>query len=217
MKPRLPRTSTAALRPLNLSFMRRTPFWFFSAGNLAQSIAYFLPQLWLPSFAREAGFPPIAGPLALCLLNVAACFGYLSQGLIVDRFHATTAILIATIGSMLAVFVFWGLATSQPMLYVFVILWGLTGGGFAGNWAGCANAIRSEGPHVDTGLVISLLCASKGVGSVISGPISESLLGVGGVGGEGAYGGKYGVLIAFTGVCATVGGVSWAGRVGKVV
>jgi hypothetical protein len=72
-----------------------------------QSIAFFLPQIWLPSFAREIGMPAVAGPLALCLLNLAACGGYISQGVIVDRYHVTVAICFATLGSMLAVFVFW--------------------------------------------------------------------------------------------------------------
>lgn len=185
---------------------------------MMQSIAYFLPQLWIPSFAREIGLPPIAGPLALCLLNLAACGGYISQGIIVDRYHVTVAISVATLGSVLAIFVFWGLTTSQAMLYVFVILWGLTGGGFSANWAGCAAAIRKAGFHVDTGMVISLLCVSKGVGSVVSGPISERLLRVAVWDGVGfAYGTRYGVVIVFTGVSAAMGGAACLGRLVKVV
>lgn len=198
--------------------MKLAPFWIYSFGNMMQSIAYFLPQLWLPSFAREAGMPAIAGPLALCLLNIAACGGYISQGIIVDRYHVTVAICVATLGSMLAVFVFWGLTTSQAMLYVFVILWGLTGGGFAANWAGCAAAIRKSGHHVDTGMVISLLCVSKGVGSVVSGPISERLLQVTPLpDADFAYGTRYGAVILFTGLSATLGGVACIGRLMKIV
>ena len=194
------------------------PFWIYSFGNMMQSIAFFLPQIWLPSFAREIGLPAIAGPLALCLLNLAACGGYISQGIIVDRYHVTVAICVATLGSMLAVFVFWGLTTSQAMLYVFVILWGLSGGGFAANWAGCANAIRTSGYHVDTGMVISLLCVSKGVGSVVSGPISEKLIHIRPFEDAGfAYGTSYGVLIIFTGISATLGGIACLGRLAKLV
>lgn len=111
-----------------------------------------------------------------------------------------------------------GLTTSQAMLYVFVILWGLTGGGFAANWAGCANAIRQSGYHVDTGMVISLLCVSKGVGSVASGPISEKLIHVQPFHDAGfAYGTRYGVLIVFTGISATLGGIACLGRLAKLV
>jgi hypothetical protein len=111
-----------------------------------------------------------------------------------------------------------GLTTSQAMLYVFVILWGLTGGGFAANWAGCANAIRQSGYHVDTGMVISLLCVSKGVGSVASGPISEKLIHVQPFQDAGfAYGTRYGVMIVFTGISATLGGIACLGRLAKLV
>jgi MFS family permease len=218
MKKRLPISASSTLRPLDLAFLKMAPFWIYSFGNMMQSIAYFLPQLWVPSFAREIGLPTIAGPLALCLLNLAACGGYISQGIIVDRYHVTVAIFIATVGSMLAIFVFWGLTTSQAMLYVFAILWGLTGGGFSANWAGCANAIRKSGYHVDTGMVISLLCVSKGVGSVVSGPISERLLQIQPFEDTGfAYGTRYGVVILFTGISATLGGVSCLARLAKVV
>ena len=218
MKKRFPVTGSNEFRPFNLQFMLQAPFWIFSLGNMLQAVAFFLPQLWIPSFAREIGLPTIAGPLALCLLNIAACGGYLSQGAIVDRFHVTTAILMATLGSMLAIFVFWGLTQSQAMLYVFVIIWGLTGGGFAATWAGCANAIRKSGHDVDTGLVISLLCASKGIGSLISGPISEQLLQVPPLGHAGfAYGTRYGAVILFTGVSASLGGVACLGRMVKMI
>lgn len=218
MKNRLPISASSTLRPLNFAFLKMAPFWIYSFGNMMQSIAYFLPQLWVPSFAREIGLPPIAGPLALCLLNLAACGGYITTGMIVDRYHVTVAILVATLGSLLAVFVFWGLTTSQAMLYVFVILWGLTGAGFSANWAGCANAIRKSGYHVDTGMVISLFCVSKGVGSVVSGPISERLLQVSPFDDvDYAYGTRYGVVIVFTGICAAFGGIACLGRLVKAV
>lgn len=217
-KNRLPISGSSTFRPLNFAFLKLAPFWIYSFGNMMQSIAYFLPQLWVPSFSREIGLPAIAGPLALCLLNLAACGGYISQGIIVDRYHVTVAICVATVGSVLAIFVFWGLATSQAMLYVFVILWGLTGGGFSANWAGCAAAIRKSGYHVDTGMVISLLCVSKGVGSVVSGPISERLLQISPLDNAGfAYGTRYGAMILFTGLSATLGGIACVGKLVKIV
>nr|OQO32068.1 hypothetical protein B0A51_00606 [Rachicladosporium sp. CCFEE 5018] len=220
MRPRLPivPSGSSSLRPIDLSFLRRAPFWIFSLGNVMQSIAYFLPQLWIPSFARQIGLPPLAGPLALCLFSLAAVGGYLSQGALVDRYHVTTAIFVATLGSVVSVFIFWGLTTSQPMLYVFVIIWGLTGGGYAANWSGVAMAIKQSGVHVETGLIISLMCVSKGIGSLVSGPISEQLLLAGGMSGsKGAYGTEYGAIILFTGICLAFGGIACVGRLAKWV
>jgi predicted MFS family arabinose efflux permease len=158
MKSRLPTSVSGRVRPVDWTFLRRSPFWFFEAGVIIQSLAYFLPSLWLPSFSASIGLPSYAGPLSLCLLNIAACGGYLIQGQLVDRYHVTTIIFFATALSAVAIFLFWGLTTSQPMLYIFSILWGLSGGGFAATWAGCANAIRRSQSALDTGLVISLMC-----------------------------------------------------------
>ena len=218
MKNRLPVTGQRVVRPLDWSFLKSTPFWFYEAGTIIQSLAYFLPQLWLPSFVRAMGMPAFASPLALCLLNVAACGGYLLQGQLVDQFHVTTTIGLASLASAMSVFVFWGLATSQPMLYVFAILWGLSGGGFAATWAGCANAMRSSCNSLDTGLLISLFCAGKGLGTLITGPISEILLQVAPwQGARYAYGSQFGAVIVFTGITAVFGGTACIGRLFKVL
>ena len=218
MKNRLPISNSTSLRPIDLSFMKKAPFWFFETGNIMASLSYFLPQLWLPSFAVSRGFPSFSGPLALCLLNIAACGGYLLQGMLVDRFHVSIPIMIATLGSVVAIFVFWGLTASQTMLYLFAIIWGLSGGGFAATWSGCATAMRSSCTHLDTGLVISLMCMGKGVASLISGPISEQLLKSSSWQHAGfAYGTQYGGIIVFAGVTALLGGTACVGRMIKIL
>lgn len=218
MKNRLPISSSNTLRPIDLSFMKHAPFWFFEVGNIMASMSYFLPQLWIPSFAISQDLPSFSGPLALSLLNVAACGGYLIQGTLVDRFHVTVAILVATVGSAVAIFLFWGLAASQPMLYVFAIVWGLSGGGFAGNWSGCAKAMRQSATHLDTGLVISLMCTGKGIASLVSGPISEKILSATQWhNGEFAYGTQYGGIIIFAGITAMLGGTACIGRTIKAL
>lgn len=182
------------------------------------SLSYFLPQLWIPSFAASQGFPSLSGPLALCLLNIAACGGYLLQGMLVDRFHVSVGIMTATLGSVIAIFVFWGLTASQPMLYIFAIMWGLSGGGYAANWSGCAKAMRNSCTHLDTGLVISLMCMGKGIASLVSGPISEQLLQASHWHkAEFAYGTQYGGIIVFAGVTAMLGGTACIGRTIKVL
>lgn len=198
--------------------MKSAPFWFFEVGNVMASLSYFLPQLWIPSFAVAQGFSSFSGPLALCLLNVAACGGYLLQGMLVDRFHVSVAILIATVGSVVAIFIFWGLTASEPMLYAFSIIWGLTGGGFAATWSGCAKAMHSASRHLDTGLVISLMCTGKGIASLISGPISEQLLkATQWHNAEFAYGTEYGGIIVFAGITAMLGGTACLGRSMKLL
>ena len=68
--------------------------------------------------------------------------------------------------------------------------------------------------RAEAGLVFGLLAAGRGIGSVVSGPLSEALLSerpwvedamLG-------YGTGYGGLIVFTGISAMLGGMSWVGR-----
>ncbi|KAK5118294.1 hypothetical protein LTR62_002807 [Meristemomyces frigidus] len=234
LKARIPsRARHTRVRPVDWSFLKQPAFWWFEMGVILQSLAYFLPSLWvklsrvlqgsdvltssprwIPSFSASIGLPSFSGPLALCLLNLAACGGYLIQGKLVDHYHVTTIILLATGISTVAILIFWGLTNNQAMLYIFAILWGLSGGGFAATWAGCTAAIQKSCRSLDAGLVMSLLCAGKGVGSVLTGPISEKLLQVQPWHGAAfAYGGEYGAVIVFTGITAVAGGCACIGRI----
>lgn len=74
--------------------------------------------------------------------------------------------------------------------------------------------------RADPGLIYGFLAAGRGIGNVISGPLSEALLKVysgyrgGAVSG---YGGQYGILIIFTGVTALLGGFSFLMRPMRLV
>jgi MFS family permease len=225
IKPRLPITSASSFRPIDLSFVKHRQFWLFQTGNILQSLGFFLPTLYIPSFALAIGLPAFAGPLALALFNVAFAFGAVLIGSLVDRFHVSVAILVCTIGQMVSIFVFWGLASSQAMLYIFAMLFGCFGGAFSCTWSGCAREMQrssssgGENGNVDVSLVVALLAAGKGIGAVISGPLSERLLVLDGWRGRAgfAYGSGYGLLLVFTGVSATLGGTAWVGRVLRLV
>ena len=106
------------------------------------------------------------------------------------------------------------------MLYTFSLVWGLFGGGFSATWAGYANAIKKGHPtgHIDVGLLISLIAAGRGVGAVITGPLSEKLLEIGWEGHASfAYGSGYGGLIVFSGVIAAFSGTACIGRLLRVL
>lgn len=87
VKGRLPLTASNAFRPNDLSYLKRAPFWLFETGTIAQGLGFFLPTLWLPSFALSLGLPSFVGPLGLALYNIAFCVGAVFLGSLVDRFH----------------------------------------------------------------------------------------------------------------------------------
>ena len=219
--PRLPVAAASALRPQDLSYVKGLPFWIFQFGNTAFSLGMFLPSLWMPSYALAIGLPSYAGPLSLALYNGAYSFGGVLLGYVVDHTaHVSVAIAISAVGSMLAALVFWGLANSQAMLYCFALLWGTSAGGFNATWPGSALAISKANAsnNVDTGIFIGLMAAGRGIGSVVSGPMSERLLQLGSdLQGHFAYGTTYGALVIFCGISATCGGAACLGRMLKLL
>lgn len=221
IRPRLPITNANSFRPIEISFLKHAQFWIFQTGNILQSLGFFLPTLYIPSFALAIGLPSFAGPLALARFNIAFAFGAVLIGGLVDRFHVSVAILTCTIGQTISIFIFWGLASSQAMLYIFAILFGCFGGAFSCTWSGCANEMQrhDRNGNVDVNFVAALMAAGKGIGAVISGPLSERLLALDSWEGYAgfAYGSGYGVLVVFTGVSAMLGGTAWVGRALRLV
>lgn len=109
---------------------------------------------------------------------------------------------------------------SQAMLYIFAILWGIFGGGFNATWPGCAREMRRLEPtgNVNTGIVIGMMAAGKGIGGVVSGPLSEKLLSINWHSHAGfAYGTPYSSLITCCGIIAAFGGAACLGRLFKLV
>lgn len=108
---------------------------------------------------------------------------------------------------------------SQAMLYTFAIRRGVFGGGFNATWPDCAKEMRRLGPsgNIDTGIVIGMMAAGKEIGGVVSGLLSEKLLGIDWHTHAGfAYGTPYGVLIVFCGISAAFGAAACLGRLLKL-
>ena len=80
--------------------------------------------------------------------------------------------------------------------------------------AGIIPWVKQQDQSADVGMMIGITSAGRGIGSIVSGPLSEALLrgriweGKAGLG----YGSGYGSLIVFTGVTAAVGGISFLGK-----
>jgi MFS family permease len=216
LRPRIP-VSTGQRRDRTrqgLDFLTTSTFWFLISGFIMSSLGYFIPSIYLPTFARSLGLSPSIGTLLVALINASAVFSTISMGWLIDRFHVTTVILLSTIGASISVFLLWGLSTALPLLCVFAVVYGFFAGGLVSTVAGMIKVVKERDEGADVGILLGLLSAGRGVGAVVSGPLSERLLrGRPWEGSAGdAYGSGFGTLIVFTGVTATVGGVSFLGR-----
>ncbi|KAJ5728736.1 Major facilitator superfamily domain general substrate transporter, partial [Penicillium malachiteum] len=227
MKPRIPVSSSASARRLDLSFLRMGTFWVLQAGNIIQSFGYFLPSTYLPTYSTTTvGLPEFMGTLLISIFNATSVFGGIAVGMLCDRINVTNVLLFSSVGSALSVFLFWGLASSSSsdsgssqagmgLLTVFSIFYGFFAGGFSSTWSGIITQIkRDSSPSLETGLVFGLLAGGRGIGNVISGPLSSVLISQGALGHDGntGYDTKYGTLILFTGITALLGAWSWMWR-----
>ena len=115
-------------------------------------------------------------------------------------------ILVSALGSALSVFLIWGFALSTPLIYIFALTYGIFAGGYAATWTGCVSEIQRDTIEAEAGVVLGMMAAGRGLGAVMSGPVSETLLDYGSWNLRGAYGTEYGFLIFFTGITAVLGG-----------
>ncbi|KAF2116347.1 major facilitator superfamily domain-containing protein [Lophiotrema nucula] len=216
LRPRIPLSQSAAVRKLSFTFIKLPAFWMLQIGNILQSLGYFLPYTYISSYAvQEIGTSTTIGTLILSLVNVTSVPGGIVLGSLNDHAPVTTAILISSLGSALAVFFFWGFATHTALLTIFAIVYGFFAGGFSSTWSGVLTDLKKQSPALDTGLIFGLLAGGRGIGNVISGPLSVAMVTKDGWLGGGkswGYGGEYGAIILFTGATSLLGGWGWFGR-----
>ncbi|GME37341.1 MFS transporter [Neofusicoccum parvum] len=218
-KPRLPvtRSSHAPRRSPSLRFVLTRRFLFYQLGNVLQGLGYFIPSIYLPSYARSLGMGSAAATTPLVLLNLGTFVGSICAGALTDRFDPTAVILGLAVGAALGCFFLWGFTISATagLLYVFAIAYGLTAGSFSSTWPGVIKDVaRGNEAVLEMGPAFGLLAAGRGIGSIASGPLSEALLKMRLRSGEGGfgYGTEYGTLIVFTGVAMLLGGTSFGAK-----
>jgi len=212
LKPRLPVSQATNRRAFNVSFLKNKALLLLQLGNVLEGFGYFVPSIYLPTIAKSLGASNAVSALTLILINMATVFGCIAMGMIVDRYHVTTCILISTLGSTLSVFLLWGFSSQLSLLLVFCFMYGLFAGCFTTTYPGVMKALNRSQQTGDTTMVFAVLVAGRGIGNVACGPVSEALIRAGEVGRAGVYGSQYGPLVMFTGVSAALGGVSCFGR-----
>lgn len=92
VKPRLPITRTTHhAKPLApLKFVVSRPFMLYQLFNIVQSVGFFLPGIYLPSYARAVlGASPFPAVVTMMLINVASVFGCVVMGSLIDRLEVT--------------------------------------------------------------------------------------------------------------------------------
>jgi predicted MFS family arabinose efflux permease len=149
----------------------------------------------------------------LVLFGGCSIFGSFIFGFFADRLQVSTCILVSSVGSVLSIFLFWGLSDQVALLAVFAITYGFFAGAYSSTWPGVLKEMRRMDQNVETGLMYGILSGGRGLGYALSGPLSSVLLNTSWPEGRSwGYGTEYGPMILFTGISALLGGWGFCQR-----
>ncbi|TKA23234.1 hypothetical protein B0A50_07627 [Salinomyces thailandicus] len=209
IKPRSSFRQTSAPQPIDVRFLKDGSFWVLQTFNIVQGMGYFLPSNYLPTYAQSLGVSTQLGSLTLVCINLASVLGCIVVGSLMDRFDVTSVVFTLSIGAATAILAIWGVSTSLAPLYIFALMYGLTAGAYSSSWTGMIKRVQKTSDTADYNIVFGFLAAGRGIGSIISGPLSGALVAASAAlqaHGRSAYGSEYGPLIIFAGCTAFVGG-----------
>jgi MFS family permease len=199
MKGRLPASHRSSLAKTDWSFTRKPIFWMYILSTMSQSLGFYLPSLYLPSYAATAGLESRFGAMLIALMNVSSVLGQFTYGYLSDgRFSLNNLLLSTMLVSTIVALALWGLAKSLAVLVVFALIYGFFAYAFLAMRVRMGTAVASE--QTDTMTMFCLFSFAQGIGNVLAGPISGALLSPE-VDVHGYGLGKYKALVIFTG-CA---------------
>ncbi|KAM5341862.1 hypothetical protein ACJ41O_014893 [Fusarium nematophilum] len=162
LKGRLPASSRGQLRMFDFSFAKQPLFWCFAISNLLQGFAYYIPALYLPSYASIIGLSGTLGALILAANNLAIVMSQVIFGYLTDRTNnVLLLVFISSFVSAVASFTLWGFAHSFPTLLMFALIYGWFAGAFPVFWAKFGSML-SEDPAP----VYSMMAFGKGIGNL---------------------------------------------------
>ncbi|KAF7798673.1 hypothetical protein EIP86_009897 [Pleurotus ostreatoroseus] len=178
VKPRLPEPRVRGPHPRARrarDWLRERNFWFFAAINTVQGLGYFVPIIWLPTYASSLGFSATKGALTLALFNAAgyvACFGV---GFLSDTYDVWGLAVLSLVLTASATLVLWGvLASSLAGILVYSGVYGAVAGGFSSLWSAFTRPIARDDPTLTT-TIFGYMLLTRGIGNIVSTPISTAL------------------------------------------
>ncbi|KAF7314654.1 hypothetical protein MKEN_00939200 [Mycena kentingensis (nom. inval.)] len=177
-KGRLPHSRARVHGPVPrglADWSRNRTFWLFLTINTIQGLAYFVPIVYLPTFATSLNINASTSAIALALLNGGNIVGRLSMGYLSDRVNPWILALSSLLVTSAATFVLWGvLSSSLAGLLAFGIAYGSVAGGWSSLWTGFIRPLAHDDATASTTLYGYLLL-SRGIGNIVSTPISARL------------------------------------------
>jgi MFS family permease len=208
-------------RPLNkgLHDTSRKPNWeilknpsliVFSLANLFQGLAYYIPSLYLPSYASTLNLSTTQVVFIIALLNASQVIAQVLLGHISDTTSVFLLAPISTLGAAAVTLGLWYFGHTAGTVLAYSVLFGLFTGGFTSLWARFNMSLSSDKATQE--FAYGLLATQRGLGIVLAGPISTALFRMGSDVALPATRHMYGPLTLFVFACtimASFGGLGF--------
>ncbi|KAI0036432.1 MFS general substrate transporter [Vararia minispora EC-137] len=176
-KPRIPERGVRRPTPrsANRSWIMSPYWWLVIGANTLQGFAYFVPLIWLPTFAAELDISASTASLSLALLNSSSLLSRLFFGTLSDFFSPLLLAMLSLSATSLVTFLLWGVAGNAIAgLLVYGFMYGVLAGGWTSLWTGFIRPVAKDDINMYSSLY-AILMLSRGLGNVLSTPISTAL------------------------------------------
>ncbi|KAG0262074.1 hypothetical protein BG011_000349 [Mortierella polycephala] len=157
----------------DVEVMKQPAFRTMLAAVLMTSFGYFAPLNLLPSYAVDHNLSQAQGAMLNSFLNGASFIGRFVGGIFGDRFGLVNLILFCVVASSLTTLLIWMFAASLPVLLVYVILYGLLGGGFISL---LAPVLAEQFGTGSVTILVGVTFGVNGLGSLTGTPIATAIL-----------------------------------------
>ncbi|KAJ7617495.1 major facilitator superfamily domain-containing protein, partial [Mycena polygramma] len=156
-------------------WLRHKSFLVFLVVNTVQGFGYFVPILYLPTFANALDVSSTKSALTLTMVNAASLVGRLSMGFLSDKFNPWILALSTLLTTSAAMFILWGLLPhSFAGLLAFGVAYGSIASGRSSLWAGFVKPLAKDDAAMSTA-IYGYLPLTGGIGNILSTPISAKL------------------------------------------
>ncbi|KZT57500.1 MFS general substrate transporter [Calocera cornea HHB12733] len=181
-----------------------------------QALGYFPVSIYIPTYTTSSGLSALDGQLVLSVFNLFTVIGQVLLGFLCDKFSYTLVVVLAGVGSALSAFLLWGFGSNIGMIFAFVVVFGVTAGGFSSIFAPVGAAVfGKKTDFVSAGVIPGYLGALRGIAAIVGPIVSASLYSPNEPPLSGAYGlhgfGRMEIFVGTMTAITIVGGLlSWA-------
>lgn len=154
-----------------MTYLSRPITWILLLSNFLQSLAYFVPIVYIPSFAKSIGH---SGGIYLGIFSGTSIFGQMVIGTLSDYWDVSWLIGITSVASAASILGLWRFCNGILMLASFTTVYGITAGGYSCLWQRFGNLIDPEDSSPANLMVIFVTC--RGIANIATGPIAGTLL-----------------------------------------